>query len=97
VARTRDEAYAIALAAVQSAHPGVSFVLRDETTGGGLRPPWVFLILPSSSSINDQIPGLRPVLVEYGSSTVEYLPPSPLTLQRAVQEWETVRYGHPQR
>ena len=94
---TRDAAYAIALAAVQAEHPGVAFALRDETTGGGRTPPWAFSILPASREPGDQIPGLGPVLVEYGSGKIEFLRPQPRALKLIVGDWEIAKYGALQR
>ncbi|HTR55428.1 MAG TPA: hypothetical protein VMJ10_32340 [Kofleriaceae bacterium] len=96
-ASSRDEAYALALAELQAAHPGVTFALQEETTGGGIHGPWVFWIVPAARDRSAQVPGLGPVLVEYMSARVEYLRPQSKPLKAIVAEWEIAKYGHPQR
>jgi hypothetical protein len=96
-ATTREAALALAWKTVEAMHPGTKLALRDETTGGGLHPPWVFVIAPLSTAPADQIPGLGPVLVEYGATTAEMLRSDPRGPKLAVQAWERAKYGSLQR
>ena len=45
----------------------------------------------------DQIPGLGPVLVEYGTGKTEFLRPQPRALKVIVGDWEIAKYGSLQR
>ncbi len=92
-ARTRDAAYALALAAAERASEARPLALVDEAMGGGVGGPWVFVFAPPGKKTEP----VATVKVDYLTGTPQLIESHPDGARAAVMAWELETYGSYQR